>query len=59
MDFKKAKGVRVALINEYNKYLIFYNKKLNTYTGGWVDPGETPDQAAIREELGVEVRDLW
>lgn len=57
----KATGVRVALINQANEMFFLYNKKWQStiFPGGWIDEGETPQQAAqreLKEELGIDVK---
>ncbi len=59
-------GCGVVLVNDNDEFLIMKrNSKHATDTyaivGGWIDFGETPEEAAAREvmeEVGVEVKDL-
>ncbi|HSX24434.1 MAG TPA: NUDIX hydrolase [Candidatus Andersenbacteria bacterium] len=54
-------GVDVVIKNNEGKILLHQRTDDNSWgmLGGWVEKGETPDQAAIREveeEAGVEVK---
>ena len=48
----------VAIFDEAGRILLVRERELWSYPGGRLEPGETPEQAAVREareEVGIEV----